>query len=261
MIENDAVAIIGPKSLYVSDVVASICHELNIPHIVSHQVLPVFKKKRYHGFTRNIFPDTKLLSGALLDILKNFEWKKFAIIYDNKESLIRLNGIIQMLPAGNRAVTVYKLPGKGYVKSILKIIQKSHLDRVIVDCNVENTMEIMKQGLEINMMDEYMVSRDDNSNIYFVYQVFHFFEKNYLITSLDGHMVNLAELKLVRSNITAIRLNSPIDTEAMNIINQWKEKKKYLNAEQLRVRERVSNVFYDRLKVWSYSVHWFNLYL
>lgn len=63
-------------------------------------------------------------------------------------------------------------------------------------------------------------------------------------------MVNIPELKLVRSNITAIRLTSPIDIEAMNIINEWKEKKKYLNAEQLRVRQQVSNVFYDRLKVW-----------
>lgn len=68
-------------------------------------------------------------------------------------------------------------------------------------------------------------------------------------------MVNPPELKLVRSNITAIRLMSPIDTEAINIINQWKEKKKYLNAEQLLVRQQVSNVFYDRLKVWYDSIH------
>lgn len=163
MIENNAVAIIGPKSLHVSDVVASICHVLNIPHIVSHQISPEFKKKHFHGFTRNIFPDTKLMSGALLDILTNFQWKKFAIIYDSKDSLIRLNGVIQMLPAGHRAVTVYKLPGKGYVKTFLKIIQKSHLNRVIVDCNVENTLEIIKQGLDIKMMNEYMVQCKDNN--------------------------------------------------------------------------------------------------
>lgn len=172
MIENGAVAIIGPKSLYVSDVVASICHELNIPHIVSHQISPEFKKQQFHGFTRNIFPDTKLLSGALFDILKNFGWKKFAIIYDSKESLIRLNGIIQMLPAGHRAVTVYKLSGKGYVKTLLKIIQKNHLNRVIIDCNVDNTIEIIKQGLEIKMMDVYMVSLMMIKFKYFIYRVY-----------------------------------------------------------------------------------------
>lgn len=174
MIENDAVAIIGPKSLYVSDAVASICHELNIPHIVSHQISPEFRKKRFHRFTRNIFPDTKLLSDALVEILKNFEWKKFAIIYDSKESLIRLNAVIQMLPAGLRAVTVYKLSGKGSVQTLLKIIQKSHLNRIIVDCNVENTMEVIKQGLEIKMMGEYMVSLVIIKifRIYRVYQVY-----------------------------------------------------------------------------------------
>lgn len=80
-------------------------------------------------------------------------------------------------------------------------------------------------------------------------------EKSYLITSLDGYMMNTPELKLVRSNITAIRLMSPIDTEAINIINRWKEKNKYLNAEQLRVKQQVSNVFYDRLKVLFDSFH------
>lgn len=76
-----------------------------------------------------------------------------------------------------------------------------------------------------------------------------FLSQSYFITSLDGHMVNSPELKEVRSNFTAIRLMSAMDVEALNIINQWKEKKKYLNAEQYRVAQRVSAVSYDRLKV------------
>lgn len=62
-------------------------------------------------------------------------------------------------------------------------------------------------------------------------------------------MINSPELKEIRSNVTAIRLMSSMDVEALNIINQWKEKKKYLNAEQYRVAQRISAVSYDRLKV------------
>lgn len=57
-------------------------------------------------------------------------------------------------------------------------------------------------------------------------------------------MVNLPELKLVQSNITAVRLISPIDTESMNILNQWKVE------HYKHYRQQVPNVYYDRLKVW-----------
>lgn len=63
-------------------------------------------------------------------------------------------------------------------------------------------------------------------------------------------MMNIPEMKEIRSNFTAIRLMSSMDVEALNIINQWKEKKKYLNAEQYRVAQRVSAVAYDRIKVY-----------
>ena len=60
-------------------------------------------------------------------------------------------------------------------------------------------------------------------------------------------MLDVPELKEVRSNITAIRLMTSEDVEAMNIINQWKEKKKYLNAVQYRYAEQIYAP--NRLKV------------
>lgn len=169
MIDSDAVAIIGPKSVFVSDVVASICNELNIPHIVSYQSTPEIKKNRIHRFTRNIFPDISLLSEGLVDIIKNFEWKRFGIIYDNKESLIRLNNVLQILPAGYKAVTVYKLPERDSIKSFLKSIAKNMEHRIIIDCSIENTIEIIKQGLNVKMMDEYMVSFGYSSLLLFLF--------------------------------------------------------------------------------------------
>lgn len=62
-------------------------------------------------------------------------------------------------------------------------------------------------------------------------------------------MLDTAELKEVRSNVTAIRLMSSSDVEAMNIVNQWKEKKRYFNAEQYRHAQNASFVISNRLKV------------
>lgn len=157
MVESGAVAIFGPKSIYVSDVVASICNELNVPHLVSFHRTPEINKNPYHKFTRNIFPDTTLLSKALVDIIRNYDWKKFAIIYDSDESLIRLDGILQMFPSGYKAVTVYKYPGKQNIKTMLKEISKSLEYRIIIDCSLEHIAEVIRQGYEVNMMTEYMV--------------------------------------------------------------------------------------------------------
>lgn len=157
MVESGAVAIIGPKSVYISDVVASICNELNVPHIVSHNRVPDINQNFYHKFTRNVFPDTNFLSNALVDVIRNYEWKKFGVIYDSDDSLIRLNDALQMFQSGYKAVTIHKFPGKELAKPFLKDIAKTMQNRIIIDCSIENTIEIIKQGLQVKMMGEYMV--------------------------------------------------------------------------------------------------------
>lgn len=158
MVEAGAVAIVGPKSFHVADVVASICNELNVPHLVSYQRASDINANVYHQFTRNIAPDPTLLSDALVDVVEKFDWPKFAVIYDSDESLVRLNGILQMFQSGYKAVTIYKYPGKDMVKQMLKDIDKSIEHRVIIDCSNENIAEILKQGLNMGKQ-EYMVRK------------------------------------------------------------------------------------------------------
>lgn len=151
-------AIIGPKSIYLSDVVASLCNELNIPHLVSYHRTREIYKNPYHKYTRNIFPDAALLSNSLVDVIQNYGWKRFAIIYDSDESLIRLNGVLQMYPIGFKAVNIYKFPtNKDDIKIILKEISKSFENHIIIDCSLENIAEIIRKGTEVNVMTEYMV--------------------------------------------------------------------------------------------------------
>lgn len=163
MVKSDVVAIFGPRSIYVSDIVASICNELNIPHLVSYHRIPEISKNPYHNFTRNIYPDPNLISKALVDVVQNYKWKRFAIVYDSDESLIRLNGVLQLFESGYKAVTVYKFPGKGKekVQKMLKDIAKTNENRVILDCSVDNIAEIIKQGVNTKsislLMGEYMV--------------------------------------------------------------------------------------------------------
>lgn len=69
----------------------------------------------------------------------------------------------------------------------------------------------------------------------------------YFITFPDGHMLNVPELNTVTANISAIRLMTEDDIEANNIVNNWKNTKMYLNAEQSRIAEEIASP--NRLKV------------
>lgn len=156
--DSGAVAIIGPNAIFMCDIVASLCNELNIPHIATYQRTREIKKNLYHKFTRNISPDTALLSQSLVDVVENFGWKRYAIIYDSNESLIRLNGVLQINPFNYQRANIYKFPkDKSDLPVILKQILKSFEHQVIIDCSLENIAEIIRQGLKLKMMTEYMV--------------------------------------------------------------------------------------------------------
>lgn len=60
-------------------------------------------------------------------------------------------------------------------------------------------------------------------------------------------MLNIPELKDIRSNITTIRLMTDEDVEAKNIISKWKKDKMYLNVDQYRYAQDVASP--NRLKV------------
>lgn len=151
------IAIVGPRSIYMSDIVASLCNELNIPHIDITQRTREVRKNLYHKFTRNISPDSQLLSKSLVDVIRAHGWKKFGIVYDSDESLTRLNGIIQMYSFGFQKNSIYKFPKNRDIKPILKQILKTYEHHVILDCNLENLAEFFRQGSKLNLTTAYMV--------------------------------------------------------------------------------------------------------
>lgn len=60
-------------------------------------------------------------------------------------------------------------------------------------------------------------------------------------------MLNIPELNVIASNISAIRLMTEEDIEANNIVNNWKKTKLYLNVEQSQIAQEIASP--NRLKV------------
>lgn len=70
-----------------SGVVGSVCHELGIPHIIV-QWMPeeLVTSVEHHLHTRSFFPEPNLFARALAQIIVDYEWKGFTLIYENSDS-------------------------------------------------------------------------------------------------------------------------------------------------------------------------------
>lgn len=145
--------------LYFAGVVSSICTKLGIPHFIAHWEPPEESiDNPHHNFTRNLYPKADILAHALFDIVTDFEWKSFTVLYEDGYSLMRLHDILQAHEALGKSVAIYQLPDDSNYKPLLKRISKTGVNRFIVDCSLENLAKIIQQGVQFNMTQEYIVS-------------------------------------------------------------------------------------------------------
>lgn len=129
-----------------------------MPEIIENQ-------KDKFNCTRNLYPNIDKISEAIADIITDYGWSAFALIYDSPNSLVRLHQVLQRRDTDDIAVGIYYLPAGSDIRPLLKEITKSGETRIIIDCSIENTINILKLGLQIKLKDEYIVS----SKIYLVY--------------------------------------------------------------------------------------------
>lgn len=67
-----------------------------------------------------------------------------------------------------------------------------------------------------------------------------FIFQSYIVTSLDSHILDFAELKYVRANITTIRLMNPSSVEVTTAVHDWRLAEKRNN--------KFSEIYADRIK-------------
>lgn len=143
-------------------VVAAICSQLQIPHFVAVWQPPETYTNEYHKFTRNLFPRANTYSGALRDIIFNYGWKGFTVLYENNDSLVRLHDVLQIHEPKSKAVIIRRIPADFQYKELLKTFVKSGETRFIIDGSPGITIEILRQGNSIGLLGEYSVSNLNN---------------------------------------------------------------------------------------------------
>lgn len=108
MMGEGVAAIFGPGTSETSGIASSICTATEVPHIITHwerEKIGVSTTKS-SPFTLNLHPDSKVLSQAYAELLTDYTWKSYTIIYEDDDSLMRLKDILQIHDPQSPPVTV-----------------------------------------------------------------------------------------------------------------------------------------------------------
>ncbi|XP_052237251.1 glutamate receptor ionotropic, kainate 2-like isoform X4 [Dreissena polymorpha] len=190
-------AIFGPVSEISRAHVQGLSQAFEIPHL---QAAWDARNPR-EDFSISVYPDHEVLSGAYADLIKYWKWTQFTVIYEDNNSLIRLQKILELARGEEFTMKVRQLQGgtSGYI-SMLKDMHEKLEYRMVIDCSVEKVLDILDAANSLNMVNDY----------------FHFH-----FTSLDISQLDLDRFAQKGANITAMRLIRPSSPEVVNIYNEW----------------------------------------
>lgn len=195
--------IFGPATIETSGIVSSMAERLEIPHMIYH-----WKSKPLHAhdyvdpkMTLNFYPEAEALAKSFADVLIDYTWKHYTIIYENEENLVRLKDILQIhQPKAENPITLMRLDDAIDMKlkygSLLKKVPSKN---IVLDVSKENIIDFLTQAKSVGKLLDY---------------------NKYLITNLDTATVDFTDLMdtLPNSNVTTLRLINTTNNAMRNVI-------------------------------------------
>ncbi|XP_050308479.1 glutamate receptor ionotropic, kainate 2-like [Anthonomus grandis grandis] len=186
MINGQIVGLFGPKSISNINAAQSVCDGKEITHILTkwmYYPLPP-------GTAINFYPYAPLLTKAYWDIIQEWQWKTFTVLYEDDESLLRLSDLILLAKDQGLVVTVEQLDRDriGVYRDTLKKVWKTKQRFLVIDCHINHLINILTQCQQVGLMTS---------------------DYSYFLTNLDAHTKDLSPFQWSQTNITGIRLINP----------------------------------------------------
>ncbi|XP_049845508.1 glutamate receptor ionotropic, kainate 2-like [Schistocerca gregaria] len=220
--------IIGPRHSASMDIVRSICDTLEIPQIVTKWDPSPAVPRNYQI---NLHPAAQFISQALADVVRALGWRSYALLYEGDDALRRLRDLLQSRERGQPPLALRQLSPDGDHRPLLKEVKKSSETRVVLDCEPDLILDVLRQADEVKLMHVY---------------------QSFFITSLDAHTVDYTQFLKSGINITTLRLIQP---ERESVIKKMQDFTygKYYNRELLKPeRIRVETALaYDAVHVYA----------
>ncbi|KAL5010168.1 hypothetical protein ScPMuIL_012473 [Solemya velum] len=233
-IKEGVAAIFGPVTSLSSAHVQSICNTYELPHIQFHWD----SRDTRDYFSISVYPHYLTLSRAYRDLILYWGWKKFTVLYEDNEGLIRLQEVLKANESEDYKVTVRKLDTseKNYVNLFKELKEKDEV-KLVIDCDVYRVKEILHQALKVNMVSEY---------------------NHYLFTTLDLGLVDLEDYKYGGANITSLRIIDPQNPKVMNVMSDWSIEEMRTGSSPLQGQREIKSetaLVYDGVHLLARSLH------
>jgi ionotropic glutamate receptor len=107
LLSGGVAAIFGPGTSETAAIVSSIADMVEVPHIVAFWDRESFGAEHEHSkMTLNIHPDVEMLSRAYAELLIDYTWKSYTIIYEDDDGLMRLKDVLQIHDPQSPPITV-----------------------------------------------------------------------------------------------------------------------------------------------------------
>ncbi|CAH0752654.1 unnamed protein product [Diatraea saccharalis] len=139
-------------------------------------------------FTFMYYPPPDLISKAYATLIKDLEWDKFTILYEDDGSFIRLQEIINTWPQENPRILFRQLDPEGDNKEIFKHIFKvARISYHILDCDVNNVRKYMEEIVQVENATQYL---------------------SFILTNLDTYTINLEDVPDLMANVSTMHLTT-----------------------------------------------------
>lgn len=107
LLSEGVAAIFGPGTSETSGIVSSIADAVEVPHITAFwQREPMGGRTKHNDMTINIHPDPDALSRAYAELLIDYTWKSYTIVYEDDDGLVRLKDVLQIHDPQSSPITV-----------------------------------------------------------------------------------------------------------------------------------------------------------
>ena len=140
-------AIFGPLARSTAMHVQSICDALEIPHIETRWD---FQLQR-DDLSINLYPRPSILTRAFNELIKAWSWKTFAIVYEENEAVMRLQGFYLEAQQRGWEVTLYQFKSGVPFRDIFWRIKQNNERNIVLDVKPQHIHRALKHVRTISL--------------------------------------------------------------------------------------------------------------
>ncbi|XP_011691569.1 PREDICTED: glutamate receptor ionotropic, kainate 2-like, partial [Wasmannia auropunctata] len=225
LLDLGIVGVFGPQEKVVAEHVQSLCDAIEVPYISVRQDFDQLSRPR--GLGLNLYPHVNSLARVYNQLVIEFKWKSFAILYENADSLVRMRLLLKRWDSHGNSAFVYHLGYGPSYRPAMQEIKESNIENIIIDCSYEILDEVLKQAQQVGILSE-------------KYKV--------IVTSLDLQTLDLEPYQFSGVNFTGLRLIDPEDQIVQQTYNRHENEWGLDGPSQLQVEPAL---MYDAVQLFA----------